>query len=346
MSLAAPQITAAARVLQPLAVVLKQRGMDVEGFFASHGVVPEQFNDLLARVPESKVREVWQDAARLTGDAAIGFKVGRRADPLAFGVIGYVLSNAATVGQSFQLLERFNRLVFDATLLYPERNEAGEGVVHFRRDPEADPEANRPMVEYLMTALLRLAGFLVGGEDLGPRYLRRLTFRHAEPGPEVMQLYTKAFGGADIEFNAYETSITFARDFLDLPVAYADPQILEVMKSQADRQLRALSTEGDIVVRVRESVRRRLLGNAPTVNEVAADCGVSRATLQRRLQAAGTNYQKLLDEVRLEVARELLADAGNSLNEIAFMLGYAEVSAFHHAFRRWTGITPAAYRET
>ena len=337
-------VTAAARVLQPLAVVLKQRGIDIDDFFQRHGVDTEQFNDLLSRIPEPTLRALWLDAVEVTGDSAIGLKVGRRADPLAFGVIGYVLSNAATIGQAFQLLERFNRLVFDATLIYPETNQAGEGVIHFRRDPTADPEANRPMVEYLMTALMRLAGFLVGGEDLGPRFLLRLSFRHEQPDAQVMTLYRQAFGDAELTFGAYETSIAFARDFLAQPVAYADPQLLEVMKSQADRQLRALANEGDIVVRVRESIRRRLLGKAPTVVDIAADCGISRATLQRRLLASDASYQQILDDVRFEVARELLADADSSLNEIAFMLGYAEVSAFHHAFKRWAGTSPGEYR--
>ncbi len=340
----ASEVTAAARVLQPLAVVLEQRGLDADAFLLEHDVQPAWLNDPLARVTEGAVRQLWLDALQVTADPALALKVGRRADPLAFGVLGYVLSNAATVGQAFQLLERFNRLVFDAILLYPERSPEGLGVLHFRRDPEADPEANRPMVEYLLTALLRLSGFLVGGEDLGPRYLRQLTFRYPEPAEEVMQVYRQAFGQAELRFNQFETSITFAREFLDLPVAYADPQMLELMKNQADRQLRALATEGDIVVRVRECIRRRLLGKSPTVVDVAADCGLSRATLQRRLSEAGTGFQALLDEVRFQAARELLAEGSNSLDEIAFLLGYAEVSAFHHAFKRWSGVTPGEYR--
>lgn len=195
-----------------------------------------------------------------------------------------------------------------------------------------------------MSVLMRLSGFLVGGEDLGPRYLLHLTFRHAEPASQVMQVYRQVFGQAELAFRSYETSVCFSSEFLDLPVAYADPQLLELMKNQADRQLRALATEGDIVVRVRECIRRRLLGRAPSVVEVAADCGVSRATLQRRLAEADCSYQQLLDEVRFAVARELLGQTQNSLDEIAFMLGYAEVSAFHHAFRRWSGTTPGDFR--
>lgn len=344
VSLTSKKVTASARVLQPLVVVLRQRGVDVEALLARFELTEACLGESFRRIPEATVRDLWCTAVALTRDQALGLKVGRRADPLAFGVLGYVLTNAATVGQAFQLLERFNRLVFDETLLYPERSPEGLGILHFRRDPDADPERNRPMVEYLLAALLRLSGFLVGGEDLGPRYLQRISFRHAEPEADVMQIYRELFGQAELLFDSFETSIVFESEFLNLPVAYSDPQMLELMKNQADRQLRALAKEGDIVERVRECIRRRLLGKSPTVAEVAADCGLSRATLQRRLTGAGCSYQQLLDEVRFGTARELLNETESSLNEIAFMLGYGEVSAFHHAFRRWAGMTPGEYR--
>lgn len=338
-------VTAAARVLQPLLVVLRQRGQDSDAFLASLGLSADELNNPLTRVNEVRLRDAWQQALALTGDPALGLRVGRRTEPQAFGVLGYVLSNAPTVGRAFDLLERFNRLVFDEVLLYPERSSNGRHLLHLRRDAEADPEANRPLVEYFMTSLLRLAGFLVGGEDLGPRYLRALAFRHAQPQAGVLALYREYFAGAELQFDSHESRIEFESGFLDLPVAYADPQLLEVMQAQANQQLRALATEGDIVARCRACIRRRLLGRAPTVAAVAADCGMSRATLQRRLAAAGTSYQQQLDKVRLDFARELLTRSDTPLGEIAYLLGYAETAAFHHAFKRWTGTSPSRYRE-
>jgi len=68
-------------------------------------------------------------------------------------------------------------------------------------------------------------------------------------------------------------------------------------------------------------------------------------TLQRRLAAAGISYHEMVDAARKEAAARLLADPGLVISEVAYLLGYSEPAAFHHAFKRWTDETPQAYRE-
>lgn len=83
---------------------------------------------------------------------------------------------------------------------------------------------------------------------------------------------------------------------------------------------------------------------APTFASVAAKLAVSHRTLRRRLRAEGTSYSKLLALVRLEAARRCLADDSLTIDQIAYQLGYTEPTNFRHAFRRWTGRAPGAYR--
>lgn len=77
---------------------------------------------------------------------------------------------------------------------------------------------------------------------------------------------------------------------------------------------------------------------------VARKLGVPTRTLQRRLRAAGTSWTRLLAETRRRTAEELLRDPGLTVEEVAVLLGYADASVFHRAFRRWTGSTPGAWR--
>jgi AraC-like DNA-binding protein len=72
---------------------------------------------------------------------------------------------------------------------------------------------------------------------------------------------------------------------------------------------------------------------------------MSARTLQRRLSAAGLSYQELLDVVRRETAEKCMMDSSLSIGEVAYLVGYSEPAAFHRAFKRWTGITPQAFRE-
>ncbi len=83
---------------------------------------------------------------------------------------------------------------------------------------------------------------------------------------------------------------------------------------------------------------------APTFAFVAGKLGVSHRTLRRRLRELGTSYSKVLAMVRLEAARQRLANDNLTIDEIAYQLGYTEPTNFRHAFRRWTGCAPSAYR--
>ena len=87
----------------------------------------------------------------------------------------------------------------------------------------------------------------------------------------------------------------------------------------------------------------RLRGHAPTLDEMAEALGTSGRTLRRRLQSEGQTFHGLLDEVRLAVAKRHIEARTLSLPELAFLLGFSEASAFHRAFRRWTGTTPQSY---
>jgi AraC-like DNA-binding protein len=77
---------------------------------------------------------------------------------------------------------------------------------------------------------------------------------------------------------------------------------------------------------------------------VAARLNVSLRTLHRALAAEGTSYRRLLDQVRLDIAERHLRDDRMSVAEVAFLAGFSEISAFHRAFKRWTGQTPVTFR--
>ncbi len=340
-----PPATVAAGVLQPLALALGQRGIDPAALLASYGLTPGDLARPGCRIPEDHVRGIWQQALGATGDPALGLRVGQLIEPQALGVLGYVISNAATVGQALTLFDRFNRLIFDEHLFrVSTARAAGLSCLQLRRPPGTDPELSRPTTEFIISALIRIAGFLASEHPQHNRRLRRISLRHRQPADAVLASYRNFFGEADLRFSQPENVVSFDRVFLAEPVAYADPQMLVLMKRQADQQLRALATETDIVAKVTASIRRRLVGSAPSIQAVAADCNVSRATLQRRLQAARTSFRALLDQVRFELASDMLIEEHTTLEEIGFVLGYSEPAAFQHAFRRWSGRSPGAQR--
>lgn len=332
----------AVSTLLPLRAVLMQRGISDAQWLRPIGYTAEQLRDPMRRLSEDQLAQVWNRAIELTNDPALAVHTARVVNPAAFGILGHVLANATTLGQVLNLLQRFHRLLFDAPLLdiQFDRQHLSLGL---QRDDSADPDRNRPLVEFTLISLLRLAMLLSAGEELASRYLHRVQFRHARPAAPVLNAYELVFGSTPIQFGAPRSAVVIDAAVLQLPVAYSDPQTFELLRQQAQDQLRLLSTETDPITRARACIRRRLLGRAPTIQDVAADCSTSRATLQRRLSAAGTSFRELLDEERRQSACELLRE-GQSIDDVAHLLGYGDSAAFQHAFKRWMGISAGAWR--
>src|SRR5699024_7632619 len=97
--------------------------------------------------------------------------------------------------------------------------------------------------------------------------------------------------------------------------------------------------------RTAAEVRKRLAGQLPTITQVAKRLNMSRSTLQRRLSDEGTSFREISEDIRRDMALKLVSDRTQSLEETAFLLGYSEPAAFHHAFRRRTGKSPGEYRK-
>ena len=103
-------------------------------------------------------------------------------------------------------------------------------------------------------------------------------------------------------------------------------------------------TEQWFAEEVRSTISKELSGGNPCAGNIAGRVGVSERTLRRRLQAAGTSYQTLLDERRYDAALRYLRDDGCSLLEVGFLLGFSDSSGFARACKRWTGKTPVELR--
>jgi AraC-like DNA-binding protein len=150
--------------------------------------------------------------------------------------------------------------------------------------------------------------------------------------------YRRAFH-VPIRFDADQTGIHFPTHWLTCRVAASKPALRSVLEARA-----AASAGADIVSQARRAVRILLLRGCSSGDEAAAMLSMHRRTLNRRLLAAQTSFQRLLDDVRFETARELLEDTNLALIEISAALGYEDASAFSRSFRRWAGIAPSAWR--
>ncbi len=144
-------------------------------------------------------------------------------------------------------------------------------------------------------------------------------------------------------FGQERAEVHIALDSLRLPLLKADPATVAFFEPFIDKILRADLVARSLVDQVKQVIGDSLRGDAPTLEVVAAKLNTSGRTLRRRLNAEGQTFQALLDESRFSLAKQHIESGRISIPEISFLLGFSEPSAFHRAFRRWTGTTPQAY---
>ena len=180
---------------------------------------------------------------------------------------------------------------------------------------------------------------LLGGDHWTPQAIQ---FAHEEPADTSEHL--RVFGCRP-SFDRDANAVVVERNFVERLVPAADLKLYRVLKQHAEHILNDVPRETDFRADVRRAIAEAMRDGDPRLARVAAKLAMSPRTLQRRLDEEGVIFKALVDDTRLRFALGYLRHGGHTLTEIAFLLGYSEVSALNRAFKRWTGVTPSGYRE-
>ncbi len=171
--------------------------------------------------------------------------------------------------------------------------------------------------------------------------LTRVEFSHPAP-PHALE-YDLLYG-APCTFRAPRTALVFDRSLLELPVVQDELGLHTFLRRAPDDVLARLDYGSTAAAQVRRLLGQSLPDRMPDPQDIAARLSVSAQTLRRRLAAEGTSFQRIRDQLRRDVAIAALAEGTVSIEDLAHRLGFSEPSAFHRAFKRWTGSAPRSYR--
>jgi AraC-like DNA-binding protein len=330
--------TAAVQNVRLVIAAANARGVPPSKLIAAAGLDPQALLDADGRLPLEAALRSWQIASELSGDPWFGLSAALHLRPDAFGLLGFAIHASATVGEGLRRLARYFHVVNQNVSLELAVDGALARVRVLAEHEGATVEELRHPVECLVAALLLVARRATG-RSLAPA---AVSFRHAAPAD--LAAYLRTFGIAP-RFGQPVTELALARETLDLPHVAPDGGMIAVAERHLRRLLEELPRTDTIADRVRRVLVEELRLGEPTLARVAARLRTSERTLQRRLGQEGTSLQALLDELRRDLSLRHLAESTESIAEISFLLGFAEVRAFHRAFKRWTGSTPAAYRQ-
>lgn len=322
----------------------------IVGFAASAGVSPPELlhaagldpallADPDAYLPGSQEMRLWDEAVRLTGDQDFGLHLAEwaaRAPENHFDVLAFAVRSCATLGEHYALAGRYIRLVHEGVYLSLEEEGDVARLVHGHSPEQIGP---RHPVEGML-ALTLLLGRREVGEELAPQ---RVCFAHARPDRVSEQ--ERVFG-APVHYGCPRNEMVLDRALLERPQLHAELRLLAIL----DRQLGGLLSGLPESHGYRDVVKRCMLDELPerepVVATIAARLHMSARSLQRRLQSEGTSFAEVLSDLRRDMALRYLQDQRISIGEVAFLLGFLDVTAFHRAFKRWTGSTPAEYRRS
>ncbi|MDC3955448.1 AraC family transcriptional regulator [Polyangium jinanense] len=328
------QPTHNARLAGRIVDVAAASGVDTAALCHAAGLSGVDLGSPDVRVPLTSIYTLVEQAAAVVSEPLFGVKVASGVEAEIFDVLGFLVLTSPTFGVAMERILRYQRLWNDGER-YSLVIEAGHA--HLRYEPFGAPRpAHRLMAEMFAFDVGVNAPRLVA-EPVSATAIR---FR-GEPPPD-RAAYEAVFD-APVTFASPIDEVVLPADIFERVMPLANEAMHAYFQRHADAALARLGPEASLLARLRTFVADRLPEGSAALTSAAAALGMSARTLQRRLRAEGTSFEDLVDGVRRARAMAYL-DARVSIAEVAYLLGYAEPSVFHRAFKRWIGMSPEAWR--
>lgn len=331
MKQAATALTSWAKAIRK---ALDVAGVDSARLFAEAGLDSAALDDPNARYSVDATTRLWRLAVTATGDEAFGLTVARHVNQTTFHALGYSLTASNTLREAFERMLRYFRLISDAADLT------------FELDGERYRFAICPPGNGLQPAPESLDAFMF----LVVRLCRGLYRREFSPLavglqrqiPHNIAAFERAFR-APLKFSQAHNAIWFAREVFEAKLEGANPELARHNDEIVVRYLAQMQKQ-NLRARVHAALIEQLPQGEPSQEKIAEALHMSPRTFQRKLAEEGTSYTELLSDTRRDLALSYVCDAGYSLGEITYLLGFSDASSFNRAFKRWTGQAPSFYR--
>lgn len=344
LALPAARVTVSTLLVRAVVEAAEHAGVQRETLLGAT-LAASRLADIGARIEHGDFERLLLRALDLTGNEAFPLQMAEGASEGGFDVVAHMISHSPKLRHAIELCGRYGRIISDGSRLrLSERGGVASLALEFVR---TSPRMDRAHSEFVLAGMLRMlrvfgAPAPVSGASAPATGILAVRFEHARPAHHAH--YARVFGGAE-RFDQPCSAIEFDAALLDRPHLHHHSQLYDLLLAQAEHQLSRLSGDLGLVERLEEYLLARPAARIPDMQTAARHHGVSVRSLRRRLTEAGLSYRALVQSILERRATELLRDRRHSLQETSTALGFADVTAFHRAFKRWTGATPLEFRE-
>ena len=313
---------------------LRERGIAVLPLLSKAGLGIEQIDDRGARIKVRSQIKLVQLAADALQDDLLGFHLARDYDLREIGLLYYVLASSEVLNDALRKGWALSGITNEGVLL---RLRGRKSVIALDCSG-VERRSDCHQIEFWLLSLVRLCRQLTN-RRLIPSRIRLVHYRKKTPA-EFRSLL-----GWEIEFGSGVDELVFPGVATLMPIGSADSHLNELLMKYCDE---ALAHRAAARTTLRSSVENAMApllphGKANAV-EIARRIGMSHRTLARRLSVEGLTFSEIAEDLRGDLARHYLRGGDLPISQIAWLLGYRQVSAFTHAFKRWTGMTPTQSR--
>lgn len=321
------------RVAGRLALKLEELGVPVSRVLYQAGLPPDLFQQSRVLVNTEELFALWGAIGHISQDPTIGLKLGTETKTERFHPSGIAALSTECFGDAIDHMARYKQLTCPEEVMSTIDDD--EWSIRFRwmLAIEAEPTT---LIEYCFAWVLAIARH-GSGTGIAPVRIELVQ-------PRIHVKLLERHFACPIVTGASQNAIVFHSGARTCPFVTRNAELLDLLAPQFDEELKQRN-ESSLTDLVLGAIQHRLTGHRPTVDDVARDLHMSSRTLQRRLQEAGSSYQRVLDEARHQMARYYLGNSVLELNEAAYLLGFEDPNSFVRAFRNWEGVPPGQWRE-
>ena len=317
----------------PIWNYLEKHGHDAISIYREAKLNYEQVTNPGARFRMENINRLWRNVTEIVHDPCFGLELAQFWHPSNFGALGYAMLASPTLRTSLERLVRYHRVVSDYDFIRIDESKEGLDVTLLHNNE----------IDYIparVDATLAMIMFICRRNYMGDLSPVSVNFIHSKPDCAARYF---AYFQSPVFFNANSNRIIYPLDAVDKKLPSDNPQLAELHDQLIIEYLTQLDEE-DLIQKIKAEIIAQLPSGNVTQETVARKVFMSTRNMQRQLQKEGTTFNTIQNEARLDLARQYLTDKHVDMTEIAFLLGFSEISAFSRAFKRWTGVSPSQFR--
>jgi AraC-like DNA-binding protein len=316
---------------------LERRGIPLKKILAGTPLGKKWLHNADSVITPANYLKIVKNGLTHSADEALGLRIGREQNLTGLGFWGYAIMCSHNLKDAADVAIQYWKV--SGSLVDIIRKSEGDIRIWeiLPPFPYKEPSLWKYAVEEMLSTWYSSTCFLAGRK----LPLKEIHLSYPEPG--YSRLYREMFE-CPVYYDRAIDFLSFATELLELPISMSHAQVAEVCRQRCEELAVKLGRRDELIESIRTIVTSSSFRDR-RLEDVARQIGTSGRTLRRKLKEQGTTFQKVLDETRADFAKTYMKNTALTIEQIAYRIGFSEVTNFRAAFRKWTGMTTREYRE-